>query len=511
MATYYGYADRTASSEVNWAEIGKNITDMLSEEAKIREQKKAEIDEASRQFGKTLAEAPIGESEGVNNRVTAFANDASQMMLMQDRLLKSGMLKVNQYTLARQNLTDGTKRAFDLSKKWGEFYAEKMARAQADGGGSGIEIDDMESIEGFAKLSNTKFYINPTNGMISVGKTKKVIRNGVEVEEMDTNPNNFNSINELDNFLKKKTDKFNVDAAVNSKVKLVADFSRSILKGPGRGKAGSITELMDSRQNPEYNDFVSKTVDSLLVNETSKASVLRDYAVEPTTGEQYFTTFDPEVAKANPNAILKVKDGEGGYHFEFTKEQNDVAKDYVQNQLEMQVKSEEKKSSIAAVADKPFDANAWMAMQQKQKSEILGENLALAIGGATQDDVNKGIAGLNNLPGIQHVIKDEVNGTMTVYTDNSTDPMVYNIKGGLETVFNQIVQGLVQNSGDKLGVNDVDTKKGALNYSKANKYNSYSNYGGKSADRRAKVVNTAPGGTPASGGAAGDKVFGNEP
>ena len=250
MATYYGYADRTASSEVNWAEIGQNVTDMLKEESRIREEKKAAIDEASREFGKALAEAPIGENTGINGTVTNLANDASQMMLMQDRLLKSGMLKLNQYTLSRQNLKDGTNRLFDLSKQWQTIYSEKMARAQAGGDGSGIEQDDMESMEGLASLKDTKININPTNGMMTVAKTKKVIRDGVEVEEMDTNPNNFNSINELDSFLKKKTDKYKVDEAVNSKVKLVADFSRSILEKSGRGKTGSITELKDARENP---------------------------------------------------------------------------------------------------------------------------------------------------------------------------------------------------------------------------------------------------------------------
>lgn len=484
MATYYGYADRTASSEVNWAEIGQNVTDMLKEESRIREEKKAAIDEASRQFGKTLAEAPIGENEGINGVVTNYARDASQMMLMQERLLKSGMLKLNQYTLARQNLTDGTNRLFDLSKEWQTIYAEKMARQQAGGLGSGIEQDDMESMEGLAKLANTKIFINPTNGMITVAKTKKVMRDGVEVEEMDTNPSNYNSINELNNFLKKKTDKFDVDAAVNTKVKLVADWATSALKSPGRGKAGSIAEVMDARNNPEYAAFITKTIDSLLVNDTAKASVLRDHAVNPTTGEEYFTTFDPEVAKNNPNAILKVKDGNGGYKFEFTKEQNDVAREYVKTQLEMQVKHVEQKASVAAVQDYHKTDGEANAETKKYNGEMFGQNVAYAVYGTTQEDVDKGIRGMSGLGNIKYVNKD--GNTLYVYTDKN-EPIVYTLTDdNKDQVFNQIMQSAAEQAGALNYIDPYAAKQKALQVVKEKKYNKVSNFNGGSTDRRPK-------------------------
>jgi len=56
MATYYKYAERSADSQINWAEVGKNMSDMLKEETRIREEKKAAIDAASREFGQTLAQ-----------------------------------------------------------------------------------------------------------------------------------------------------------------------------------------------------------------------------------------------------------------------------------------------------------------------------------------------------------------------------------------------------------------------------------------------------------------------
>ena len=36
MAEYYGYAEKDASSQVNWAEIGKNLSDTIQEGYRIR-------------------------------------------------------------------------------------------------------------------------------------------------------------------------------------------------------------------------------------------------------------------------------------------------------------------------------------------------------------------------------------------------------------------------------------------------------------------------------------------
>jgi hypothetical protein len=124
--TYYNYAEREADSYVNWGEIGKNLTDMLQEQNKIREDKKAAIDKSSREFGETLANAPQGEQKQLNQWALEYAADAQEARLLQDRLLKSGSLKVRDYTVMRQNINDGTKQAFTLVKEYQDEYKTKM-------------------------------------------------------------------------------------------------------------------------------------------------------------------------------------------------------------------------------------------------------------------------------------------------------------------------------------------------------------------------------------------------
>ena len=66
MSTYYKYVERSVDDQINWAEVGKNMSDMLKNEAAAREAKKAEINEASRQFGLDLSNAPTGDYDAGN-------------------------------------------------------------------------------------------------------------------------------------------------------------------------------------------------------------------------------------------------------------------------------------------------------------------------------------------------------------------------------------------------------------------------------------------------------------
>ena len=62
MATAYKYVEREAENQINWAEVGSNFSNMLNEEARVREEKKSAIDEATREYQKIVANVPVGEN-----------------------------------------------------------------------------------------------------------------------------------------------------------------------------------------------------------------------------------------------------------------------------------------------------------------------------------------------------------------------------------------------------------------------------------------------------------------
>ena len=78
MATAYKYVEREAENQINWAEVGSNFSNMLNEEARVREEKKAAIDDATREYQKVVANVPVGENYELNKAALAFADDLQQ-------------------------------------------------------------------------------------------------------------------------------------------------------------------------------------------------------------------------------------------------------------------------------------------------------------------------------------------------------------------------------------------------------------------------------------------------
>lgn len=432
MATYYGYALKNADSQINWAEVGKNITDMLSEENRIREEKKAAIDEASRQFGKILAEAPQGENQNINGVTLNFANDASQMMLMQDKLLKSGRLKLKDYTIARQNLMDGTSRLFDLTKEWQSVYKEKMDGLKS-GELSSTDGDIMAMIEGFGSLENTKIYINPTNGMVSAGKMKRVTIDGKEVDVMDSDANNFNSINELSNFMKQRILKYKVDEALQGEAKMTGTYVDAIMKDPGVQRAGSITSISDPTLRKSFPEYLKGIVTNQLANEYNALSTLKDWVnINPKTGNPYSVSFDK--SQQGGDVIYLQKNGQGGWKPILTDEQRKVAEDYLKNKYINMLDREVKKTSIGELSQ---DTAAIIAEKNKTKrSRTFGEMMGKLISGNVQDKI-RASAFFNNLRNaeggaIGKTLKVEDNGDVFFVDANGRkDP--FNIKGDKRT------------------------------------------------------------------------------
>ena len=343
--TYYKFAERSAESQINWAEVGKNVTDMLNTEASIREEKKDAIDEATRQYGEYLANAPQGDFKAANEWTLDFANDAAQMRLMQDRLLKSGRLSVRDYTVQRQNLNDGTNQMFAISKEYQEKAKEIMMRYEK-GESQETEAWLMEQIEGLSNFTNTKAYINPTNAQISIAKmVKKVGADGKEVFMMDENPDNNMTINQLRNRMNVKLDKYNYVAAIDGQVSALGDVLKtSVTKLKGAYRMLRIDEMTDptlrTRLSDEdqqtltaYQEWESGMIKAELANPFNQLGLLTNSIDKvPGTNDFYEPTFDAKLAESNPKYILLEDDGSGMIRPKFTESQTKAATDFLRTQ-----------------------------------------------------------------------------------------------------------------------------------------------------------------------------------
>jgi ADP-ribose pyrophosphatase YjhB (NUDIX family) len=335
MATFYKYAERSADSQVNWAEIGKNMTDMLKQEVNVREEKKAAIDEATRRYAEELSNAPQGEHVGAREEALRFADDASQYMLMQERLLKSGLLKPRDYMIARQNIVDGTKKAFSSMKAFQSQYAELMERAKTDKS-SALEIQNLEEIQGYGNFRESGFFIDSPTGKVNVGLKDYQDIDGKKVVAM--RQGSTRGMQYIDGGIYGRIDKFKPLEALTPIAETLGLEIQSTLDPSTITKLGSITSLEDLRNRKDIDpdtgqilfDFYSSIKDSVnavMANPLQKASLLAD-----TLG--YRSTTDPEAAAKDPKLILKVIDPNSGRgEYQFSAEQDKAAEKWMTQQL----------------------------------------------------------------------------------------------------------------------------------------------------------------------------------
>ena len=348
MATYYKYAERSADSQVNWAEVGKGISDMLTEEIRLREEKKAAYEEAYREDTKALAAAPQGTWQDGNAVVNNFAHDMMNQQLIDYRLLKSGVMNERDYTLRRENYKTGTDTVFDLQKI---LQAERAATIEAFQKGEiqALNISNMADVEAYTDFANSKIDIDPYSANINMSIYETKIIDGKEVRVIKkTSP-----VNVLKGQLIQKVPSFKLNEAVNKDVESLGGISDFLYDAATITRAGSITKLIgygaiageyakkDKDGNPLYpqfadsvnnfNNAIEETINKYFTNPYNISSVLTEntgnYSAES------YTVYKEEAAKdktkllkkLDPKTGLYVLDMDGSHY----KEQEQEARDYV--------------------------------------------------------------------------------------------------------------------------------------------------------------------------------------
>jgi len=392
--TYYKYAEREADSFINWAKIGSDISNMLTEQNKIREDKKAALDEASRQFGETLANAPQGDNKMLNQWALEYAADAQEARLLQDRLLKSGRLKVKDYTVMRQNINDGTKQAFNLVKEYQAEYGEKMKRLK-EGKSQDLEAWLMAQAEGFANFDKSKLYINPTDYRVSVAMKKKQMVNGKEIYVMDEDPNSYTTVNALRNRIKGTYDKYDVTTSIGTLVDSLGVEINSVQELANLYKTGSITETLDitKRKNlpadakgivMKFEDAETKMLQAQLENPYNTSSILTNTVGFAPDGKEYTFTFSEEERNRDGSKILLRNSDTGNPVPEFTEEQKKVALERLRLEARLQYdkKVEIKTTPQIQLQERRANTEAEMGLKDMQnEAQNFGKMLAYAVSG----------------------------------------------------------------------------------------------------------------------------------
>ena len=473
MSTYYGYAEREAEDNINWSTVGNDITKMLKEEVERRETLKTDIDKATRDYGETLANAPTGTHKGANDFITRFSDDATQAMLMQDRLLKSGQLKVKDYLLQRANLKDDTKNIFGVAKKFQAEFKRKAERMTKDESAK-LEQTLFKMTEGFANFNNSGAYINPTNYSVSLAKKERVQdKDGNYVYQMSKKPQDFFTVSELNTFVSVDLDRFDTEGAMDKIAKAAGARDQQIFYYDKATQTYQTVKISDvtgelfknlpaaqQKLVDNYKKAEEDAIDSIISNSYNAASVLTDYV-----GKGYDFTFDPSEAAKDDKMILLEKDPSGSGIPKVIL--SDPQKDEIKKSLSAGIKFRLDQKYEQSGVQKRDKSAALLAFQQGQESAqdqattILTDWVTAAMG-ASNEATSK--ASYNNIitlynemnqgkdkKQIQRIDKVGDQSIQIVYSDGSTlTPIPLNDKNA----YIRAIKGLFPEQFNIPGFND---------------------------------------------------------
>lgn len=394
--TYFGYQKRDPQAEVNWAEVTKNLDTTLKEEVRVREEKKAAIDEATRKFQKSLNDVPQGESATLREWSLNYSSQAQEQMLMQERLLKSGALKYGDYVKMRQNLSDGTDEAFTLLQEYQDVYAKKMERMKSNdvkNASQRLEVWLMENAEGFGNFNRSELVINPDSGKVSAAFKTKNEKTGVW--EISDNPNSLRSVSALRGQLLGEYNQYDIEGATKDFVDNTGAWETYSRTQGGRSRAGAIISRInpmiktidkeqakllgiDPNEVEDLNLYLKAENDwitSQMASPLNISSVLTDNINKTKDGNEYNFTYDVEEAKKNSNNIL-LDPATNQPIFDTSinpnaKEQEEDVRGYFRNSIRNKVSTSEKATTFREFDRETADETA-RADKDKQAKSFVG-------------------------------------------------------------------------------------------------------------------------------------------
>ena len=337
MALGFGYVRDAKPMQINWQDVGKQMTDSLDSEMTSRQKRKDDIDKFSADYKKALLDQPQGTNAETNRFFADFTSDAGEAMRNAERLLKSSKLSERDFYKFRANANQGTDLMFTAGKKFNEGYDEAMRRFGA--GESQLKENWMrQQTEGFLNFANNGAYINPLTGEVNVARRDKIT--GV----ISTKPGDFANASELVQQASRQYNSFDLDGAVTNAVKGLA--ATLIQESDGRTTKeffqASREGKLGKKEQKLLNEAKINMVSSFTVNPDNVSSILTGNVSVAPNGSTYDFTYDETEAKNNPHLILVNPDGTNNFDTANGKKQLEAAQKYAESRFEASLGGERK-------------------------------------------------------------------------------------------------------------------------------------------------------------------------
>ena len=326
MATAYKYQERDLDSQVNYADVGLGISNLITDQLATRKAKKEAYDDQVREYEKYAKQFPTGEDVGVNSWTSAYSTDMTQKTLEQYRAFKNGQVSERDHIEYMANMKNSTESMFNVSQVFQDAYALKMERmnsADPNKRSQGLEPWLMEQNENYLNYADTKPVIDKYG---QVQLTRKDKDGNIE----------YLTPEQLNNRSNAKYNYFNSDAELTRMEAGLGNEMIQTLRAATVGKVGSIQDIQDKAVKAGFDKAVDDYINSLDAPINISSVLTNDI------GGAYINNFTYSIDEANadPNKILlKVPKGrEGNPEPDFAstengKKQEIAAKEWLKRQL----------------------------------------------------------------------------------------------------------------------------------------------------------------------------------
>ena len=428
--TYYKPQPVAAQTQINWAEVGKDFSDMLSEDKRVKDEKKAAIDEDTRQQMKNLnsVELTNGQAPSANEWWLNASGEITNAMQMANGLLKSGQLNITAYTKMMQNINDGTDGligVFDKFKNEYNLKKERMGCNDPEGVGCSQKLEywAMEQLESMGNFQNTAVVVNPDTGSFSVADLVE--------GKIVNDPNKVRSINTLQTMAGSEFNLFDLDAATAAFADKAGTFERisrtastatqkgikTITTSPmfnGEFSEDDIKLLEDTDATPEliaelqaqgniYFAAEQQLVQTIMANDLQSTSILTNSIGSDDDGNDYDFTFNKERGE---NEILMKQEGNAlvpDFTDEIGKRQLEKVEKFIKTDTRNQLDKKETSTvedtrKTPPKKDKESDSERNIRLEKERQGE-LSQSIYDYITSNNVNDLNKletEIKGFNN-------------------------------------------------------------------------------------------------------------------
>jgi hypothetical protein len=370
MATYFNYVEREADSYVNWADVGRDMSNTIDDIQRVREEKKALIEKTYREDLKFIADNPNGEHESLRAWSLGVANSSAEMMRLQNTLLKQGKLNLNNYLSFRQNITDSVEKIYTVNSQLQEAFKEVNDRSKADANQQ-LERETKVLLEKYGKLEDTEAYVNPLNGTIYLGLTEIVDEDGKSVRRLKKGDGTYLSPDQLQAAAMQKFDKFDERPVLKTFVDGLGNVNEQIRQIGGEALAGKILSITDVTYDriieiadslPEgqkltpaqmdqlkkyaknFEEAETKYIQGILKNPFNASSLLTENGIDK-DGKTYNIVFNKADQKTEYDIYVDKTDSK--FTPMITEKQNQALTDYLRGQLRVMYDRKVEQASIS--------------------------------------------------------------------------------------------------------------------------------------------------------------------